>query len=85
MLGLLASGWTEEEVLDAATQTMGPHPVAAEIARRAKASEVWSDWVWRRLLSRAGVVQASGGFSDTGIADAVVDKLKGAIEGVGEG
>jgi hypothetical protein len=33
----------------------------------------------------AGVVKASGGFSDTGIADAVVDKLKGAIAGVGEG
>ena len=33
----------------------------------------------------AGVVQASGGFSDTGIADAVVRKLKGAIAGVGEG
>ena len=33
----------------------------------------------------AGVVKASGGFSDTGIADAVVDKLKAAIAGVGEG
>ena len=33
----------------------------------------------------AGVVKASGGFSDTGIADAVVDKLKDAIKGVGEG
>ena len=33
----------------------------------------------------AGVVQASGGFSDTGIADAIVRKLKGAIKGVGEG
>jgi hypothetical protein len=33
----------------------------------------------------AGVVKASGGFSDTGIADAVVKKLKGAITGVGEG
>jgi hypothetical protein len=33
----------------------------------------------------AGVVRASGGFSDTGIADAVVRKLKGAITGVGEG
>ena len=32
----------------------------------------------------AGVVKASGGFSDTGIADAVVNKLKGAIAGVGE-
>jgi Flp pilus assembly pilin Flp len=32
----------------------------------------------------AGVVKASGGFSDTGIADAVVKKLKGAIAGVGE-
>ena len=33
----------------------------------------------------AGVVKASGGFSDTGIADAVVKKLKGAITGVGKG
>jgi hypothetical protein len=33
----------------------------------------------------AGVVKASGGFSDTGIADAVVKKLKAAIAGVGEG
>jgi Flp pilus assembly pilin Flp len=33
----------------------------------------------------AGVVKASGGFSDTGIADAVVRKLKAAIAGVGEG
>ena len=33
----------------------------------------------------AGVVKASGGFSDTGIADAVVKKLKAAISGVGEG
>jgi hypothetical protein len=30
------------------------------------------------------VVKASGGFSDTGIADAVVRKIKGAIVGVGE-
>jgi hypothetical protein len=33
----------------------------------------------------AGVVKASGGFSDTGIAEAVVKKLKGAITGVGDG
>jgi hypothetical protein len=33
----------------------------------------------------AGVVKASGSFSDTGIAEAVVKKLKGAIEGVGSG
>jgi hypothetical protein len=33
----------------------------------------------------AGVVKASGGFDDTGIADAVVKKLKGAIAGVGDG
>ena len=30
----------------------------------------------------AGVVQASHAFSDTGIADAVVAKIKGAIDGV---
>ena len=33
----------------------------------------------------AGVVKATGGFSDTGIAEAIVKKLKGAISGVGEG
>ena len=33
----------------------------------------------------AGVVKASGNFSDTGIAEAVVKKLKGAIDGVGRG
>jgi hypothetical protein len=32
----------------------------------------------------AGVVKASGTFSDTGIAEAVVAKLKAAIAGVGE-
>ena len=31
----------------------------------------------------AGVVKASGSFSDKGIADAVVKKLKEAIDGVG--
>ncbi len=33
----------------------------------------------------AGVVKASGGFSDTGIAEAVVKRLKAAIDGVGGG
>ena len=33
----------------------------------------------------AGVVKASSSFSDTGIAEAVVKKLKGAIDGVGGG
>jgi hypothetical protein len=33
----------------------------------------------------AGVVKASGGFSDTGIAEAVVKRLKAAIDGVGRG
>ena len=33
----------------------------------------------------AGVVKASDSFSDTGIAEAVVKKLKAAIAGVGEG
>jgi len=32
----------------------------------------------------AGVVKASGGFSDTGIADAVVRQIRGAITGVGD-
>jgi H+/gluconate symporter-like permease len=31
----------------------------------------------------AGVVQASGGLNDNSIAQAVIHKLKGAIEGVG--
>jgi hypothetical protein len=33
----------------------------------------------------AGVVKASNSFSDTGIAEAVVKKLKAAIAGVGAG
>jgi Flp pilus assembly pilin Flp len=33
----------------------------------------------------AGVVQASHGFKDTGIAEAVVKKIKGAIDGVSAG
>lgn len=33
----------------------------------------------------AGVVKASGGFSDTGIAEAVVKRLTAAIDGVGSG
>jgi hypothetical protein len=33
----------------------------------------------------AGVVKASNGFSDTGIAEAVVKRLKAAIDGVGSG
>ena len=33
----------------------------------------------------AGVVTASGGFSDPGLAEAVVKKLTGAIDGVGAG
>ncbi len=33
----------------------------------------------------AGVVQASHSFKDTGIAEAVVKKIKGAIDGVSAG
>ena len=33
----------------------------------------------------AGVVAASRSFTDTGIAEAVVKKIKGAIDGVAEG
>jgi hypothetical protein len=33
----------------------------------------------------AGVVKASSNFSDTGIAEAVVKRLKAAIDGVGSG
>jgi H+/gluconate symporter-like permease len=33
----------------------------------------------------AGVVQASGGLNDNSIAHAVINKLKGAIDGVGGG
>jgi len=33
----------------------------------------------------AGVVKASGGLKDSTIAEAVIKKLKGAIESVGEG
>jgi hypothetical protein len=63
--------------------------LAAASARRADAAGQGTvEYVGLVLLVAvliAGVVKASGGFSDTGIADAVVKKLKAAIAGVGEG
>jgi hypothetical protein len=60
----------------------------AHAAARARSGQGTVEYVGLILLVAvliAGVVQASRSFSDTGIADAVVKKIKGAIDGVGEG
>jgi len=61
---------------------------AAALARDRERGQGTVEYVGLVLLVAvliAGVVKASGSFSDTGIAEAVVKKLKGAIEGVGRG
>ena len=62
----------------------------AHVSRRAARAETGQgtvEYVGLILLVAvliAGVVQASRSFSDTGIAEAVVKKIKGAIDGVAE-
>jgi hypothetical protein len=59
----------------------------AHAAARARSGQGTVEYVGLILLVAvliAGVVQASRSFSDTGIADAVVKKIKGAIDGVAE-
>jgi hypothetical protein len=59
----------------------------AHVAARAERGQGTVEYVGLILLVAvliAGVVQASRSFSDTGIADAVVKKIKGAIDGVAE-
>jgi hypothetical protein len=56
-------------------------------ARRASPGQGTVEYVGLILLIAvliAGVVSASRSFSDTGIAEAVVKKIKGAIDGVAE-
>ena len=60
---------------------------AALISMRAERGQGTVEYVGLILLVAvilAGVVKASGSFSDKGIADAVVKKLKAAIDGVGK-
>jgi hypothetical protein len=61
---------------------------AALVTARAERGQGTVEYVGLVLLMAvliAGVVKASNGFSDTGIAEAVVKKLKAAIAGVGSG
>jgi hypothetical protein len=63
------------------------HAAAAVVAGRERGQGT-VEYVGLVLLMAvliAGVVKASGGFSDTGIAEAVVKRLKVAIDGVGSG
>jgi hypothetical protein len=66
------------------------HVAAMHLAARARAhrGQGTVEYVGLILLIAvliAGVVQASHGFKDTGIAEAVVKKIKGAIDGVSAG
>jgi hypothetical protein len=59
----------------------------AAAAHRASPGQGTVEYVGLILLIAvliAGVVSASRSFSDTGIAEAVVKKIKGAIDGVAE-
>ena len=58
---------------------------AALAAERGQGTVEYVGLVLLMAVLIAGVVKASGGFSDTGIAEAVVKKIKAAITGVGEG
>jgi hypothetical protein len=58
---------------------------AAAVAARGQGTVEYVGLVLLVAVLIAGVVKASGGFSDTGIADALVRKLKDAIAGVGGG
>ena len=58
---------------------------AALAAERGQGTVEYVGLVLLMAVLIAGVVKASGGFSDTGIAEAVVKRLKAAIDGVGSG
>jgi hypothetical protein len=63
------------------------HAALARLAAEARAQGT-VEYVGLILLVAvilAGVVKASGGLKDSTIAEAVVAKLKGAIDAVGEG
>ena len=65
----------------------GPSASRAGRALRASCGQGTVEYVGLILLVAvliAGVVTASRSFSDTGIAEAVVKKIKGAIDGVAE-
>jgi hypothetical protein len=58
---------------------------AAEERERGQGTVEYVGLVLLMAVLIAGVVKASNGFSDTGIAEAVVKRLKGAIDGVASG
>jgi hypothetical protein len=61
------------------------HRAAARDSERGQGTVEYVGLVLLMAVLIAGVVKASNGFSDTGIAEAVVKRLKGAIDGVGSG
>jgi hypothetical protein len=69
-------------------ELMGRAHAAIATARGRQRGQGTVEYVGLVLLMAvliAGVVKASNGFSDTGIAEAVVKRLKAAIDGVGSG
>jgi hypothetical protein len=61
------------------------HAALAAARERGQGTVEYVGLVLLMAVLIAGVVKASDGFSDTGIAEAVVKKLKAAIAGVGAG
>lgn len=59
-------------------------PRATDRASRGQGTVEYVGLILLIAVLIAGVVSASRSFSDTGIAEAVVKKIKGAIDGVAE-
>ena len=70
-MGYRAMGWVHAQALRYRT------------AERGQGTVEYVGLILLVAVILAGVVKASGGFSDSGIADAVVSKLKTAIDNVG--
>ena len=66
-------------------ELMGKAHAALARGQRGQGTVEYVGLVLLMAVLIAGVVKASGGFSDTGIAEAVVKRLKAAIDGVGSG
>ena len=56
---------------------------AAAVRERGQGTVEYVGLVLLVAVLIAGVVKASGSFKDTGIAEAIVKKLKAAVDGVG--
>jgi hypothetical protein len=74
-----------QDMADRAREIAGRAHAVALTRERGQGTVEYVGLVLLMAVLIAGVVKASASFSDTGIAEAVVKRLKAAIEGVGGG